>query len=630
MRKNMTSFPSTPTTPFHALDTELSQYPSFPSDPDTFSDEANLLPRRQDPSSGSIVPSPSHDAFIPLLGEPTAKKRLNTLHMLTCTLSFGCFVAAVAVVANEDLSWRLAGKENRQLIVLGVLLSIMNLCLGTITPNLYLHLEAKFGPSTLQNYDGIIRNKILAPKLSIVWRLLFGFTLALPIALGAAYKTFHGGESVRNVDAAKYIHNGSFYGMFAPPGLQSIAQTGGTGLFFNATLPFRVATSLANGSELPVPVVTQAYGYNVLILSNQSTAMLDIPQPDYLLKVQSLLAPGESWTIKANVSATVATLDQTRKRNTTAYDLHAYSTCNKSQVKDTNRGGLGMFNMNNHFSFVLANNDDQTLQYIGFTPNSPDGNTHVDCSVFYNFTMLYNVTRQACEGTWTITRAGFELVDGSCRNGSILPSEKQLVITNNWLVFTSRFVPTLAEFLNDFSNPGSRRMSEWKGPYMATAVAAMEWSGIASLDGPGRHGQDLKTWSTPDGKTRLPYDHLGLIYKVTDSVKYVRPTLRKSAWLYTVLAIQPILTLIALIVTALLHSMPLDKDFGMISILSAVDRGSLDSLAGAGLSGQLTKRVKLVVQPKQHDQKAAVEYYIEPSLTAPARNGRLTGKVVYS
>jgi hypothetical protein len=47
-------------------------------------------------------------------------------------------------VANKNFSWRL-GVANYQLIVIGFLLSIMNLCLGTVTLVLFLLLEAKLG-----------------------------------------------------------------------------------------------------------------------------------------------------------------------------------------------------------------------------------------------------------------------------------------------------------------------------------------------------------------------------------------------------------------------------------------------------------------------------------------------------
>ena len=243
--------------------------------------------------SVSLATSLSDNLYVVPLGRPTTKKRLHITDILLVTLSFICLAAAITVVADEEISWSL-GVETYQLIILGFLLSIMNLCLCNVTPNLFIHLEARFGLSTLQNYDGILRNQIFSSRLSIAWRLVLSLMLALPLGLSAAYKDFLGGESVKIVNATDYTGNTSFYGMFAPPGLQSLGQKTGISLFSNATLPFMVASSSTASTEPPVPTREQAYGFNILLLNTESTAMLDIPQPDYVSSVQNLLAPGES------------------------------------------------------------------------------------------------------------------------------------------------------------------------------------------------------------------------------------------------------------------------------------------------------------------------------------------------
>jgi hypothetical protein len=71
-----------------------------------------------------------------------------------------------------------------------------------------------------------------------------------------------------------------------------------------------------------------------------------------------------------------------------------------------------------------------------------------------------------------------------------------------------------------------------------------------------------------------------------------------------------------------------DKGFGLISILSGIGRGSLNSLAGAGLSGELVENVKLVIQPTQENQKGLIEYYVT-STSTQTRNGRMVGKIMY-
>jgi hypothetical protein len=75
---------------------------------------------------------------------------------------------------------------------------------------------------------------------------------------------------------------------------------------------------------------------------------------------------------------------------------------------------------------------------------------------------------------------------------------------------------------------------------------------------------------------------------------------------------------------------PVDKDFGLISILSGIGHGSLNRLAGAGLSGELVGDVKLVIQPTQENRKGLIEYYVTSTSTSTqTRNGRMVGNIMY-
>ncbi|KAM0802951.1 hypothetical protein BDR22DRAFT_74889 [Usnea florida] len=578
-------------------------------------DDLEADSRSQERASSSTKRSP------PSLGNPTRKKKVHILDILSTLLSLLCLVIAIVTVANESISWRL-GVGNRQLIVVGFLLSIMNLCLGSLAPTLFLLLEAKFGPSTIQNYDGILRNQPLTSKLSLAWRMVLGLMLALPLGLSAAYKNFSGGQSTIMVDAMTYIGNESYYGMFAPPGLQSLGGGTGLSLFFNATLPFAVASSSINGSDPHLPTHPQAYGVNVLLLSNESTAMLDIPQPSYISTVQSLLASGESWNITAPVIATVATLNNSRAENETEYESSFEKFCEDAQASS---GAYTQQYLFTNWSVVLldhASPGDQSLQYIGFPPDD-QGTEHTPCSNFSDYAQGYDINRQLCNGTWSITRGGIELVEGSC-TGVALPSDKQLVVTNNTLFLGAYYMSVLAEFLGPFAT--TRNQSTWKGPYMATGMAAMLWSRITDMDGAAHDGENVSS-GTFAGVTD---EDAGLIYRVNDTVAYIRPTLRKSSLLYAVLMLQPLLMFVILGLMLTFHSVPLDKGFGLISILSGVERGSLDILAGAALSGELKRAVRLVMRPVQDTKKDTVEYRfaIAPQ-TDHLRNGKLDSRVVY-
>ena len=580
-------------------------------------DQEKLLWVRE--SSSTI--SPDRPSISPTYGKPATKKRLHTLDILAACLSLACFIFAVVAVGNETVSWHL-GRNNYQLIISGFLLSIMNLCLGTVTPTLFLLIEARLGSSTLQNYDGIVRNQLMSSGLNPAWRLALGMMLVLPLGLSVAYKNFTGGESVMNVNVTDYIGNASYYGMFPAPGVQTLGLKTGISLFFNATLPFEVATSQQNGVEPSLPTAAQAYGYNVLLLNNESTAILDIQQPSYISNIQALLDHGESWIITSPVVATVATLNHTKlgeQRSTNKTDFVSFCEAAKaSSGAYTHQSLMNLYSIN---LLDHASPGDQSLQYVGFTADTGIG-ALPSCSNFSHYAKPYTVNRQFCKGTWSITQSGFQLLDGSC-NGTVLPPDKQMMITDNTLFMGIWYMPLLAELIGPFST--TRNQSQWLDPYFATSMAAMLWSKITALNGAANIGHG----NSNSGFANRSYEDVGLIYPVHDTALYVRPTLRKSSLLYCVFAIQPLLTVGILGLIAAFHSTPVDKGFGLIAILSGIHRASLDILAGAALSGELKRGVKLVIDPVQDDGKGTIEYRVLLPSAPAVRKRRLASNVVY-
>jgi hypothetical protein len=193
------------------------------------------------------------------------------------------------------------------------------------------------------------------------------------------------------------------------------------------------------------------------------------------------------------------------------------------------------------------------------------------------------------------------------------------------------YMSSLMEFLGPFAT--TRNQSAWKSPYLATATASMLWSRIAAIDtAPLALNQSLISpqWnhSAANFGHDLTVEQVGLIYAVDDSVAYIRPTLKKSPFLIAVLALQPIMILIILFLSVQLHTTPIDKGFGLMSILSGIDRGSLDGISGAALSGKLTGNVKLIIHPFQDSEKGSVEYRVMSSSTASC-NVKLVSNVTY-
>lgn len=592
-------------------------------------DQQHHLCELNNPSARSFEPRPS----LKPLGVPTVKKRLHISHGLAAVVSLICLALAITAVANVKVSW-LLGQKNYQLIAVGFLLSTMNLCLASTAPSLFLQLEARYGSSTLQNYDGILCNRILGSRLDALWRLILGLMTILPLGLGVAYKTFTGGYSALTVNAADYIGNTSYYGMFAPPGLQSLGEQTGVSLFSNATLPFLVAASPTNGTEPPLPLDTQAYGFNILLLDNETTAALDIPQPDYISAVQRLLAPGESWGLTARIAGTVAKFNDSKIIDSDTKNSTFMHRCEDAVASSGAYTAMQMLKPN-EFALLDSPSADQSFQYIGFPPPPYDHSMpgYPSCSTFSHYAQLYDITRRPCTGSWVITRGGLQLVSGRC-DETTLPPEKQLIITNGTNPFFGYFyMSSFVEFLGAFGT-SARNGSDWEHSFMATGVAAMLWSKITVQQGAANLAEthDAPTW-TSSNNTNFTLVEVGLIYPVSDTVEYTRPTLRKSRLLYFIFTIQPLLVFVSLaLIACILNSTPLDKDFGFISVLSGIDRESLDVINGASLSGQLATKVKLVMRPMRNSQGDTIRYRVMPSsstTTPTVRNGRLAPNTIY-
>lgn len=593
-------------------------------------------------SSGSLeVDHASKDN--PPLGIPATKKRFRARDTIVGAISLFSLAMAVLSVANESVSWHL-GVGNDQLIVVGFLMSIMSLCLNTVAPNLFLLLEAKFGSSTVQNYDGIIRNKPLASRLSFTWRLVIVSMLALPVGLSVAYKKFAGGSSALKIDSTSYISNTTYYGIFVPPGLAATSNGQGVGisLFFNATLPFREASSPSkstNYSDPPLPPFPYASGYNVLMINETSTAVLDTMDPAYLLAAQQLLAIGESWTITAPVIGTVATLNNSKVENETEYATSYIEACT-----NTSAWTYGFAYLWNEWGISLLNRmsgpSDQSVQYIGIAPSGIYGIADSDsnCTQLPPYTYQFNIYRQPCIGTWSLTRGGFQLLEGFC-NDTILPAIQQSMITYSQENLQQWYMAPLEDMLITFAGGSRGNQSVWMVPSIATSVAAMLWSrtallqsvGLPDLTNPSEFNMSMVAETLADG-TKVTYEELRILYPVTQNsqtILYNRPTLKKSYWLYVVFVIQPVMIMISIGLNAMLYTTPLGNGFGLVSILSGIDRQSLDSLTGASLSGEVAQPLKLLITPIHQGRHGVVRYQVTASTVVGRRNGKLHQKVSY-
>ena len=246
------------------------------------------------------------------LGKPEKKRRFEILDVIAISCSLISLAVGILVISPHTGAGYSLG-YNAQLIVIGFLLNVQTMCLKRIVPTLWLLLEARFGRSTIQNFEAILRNQIVEPKVDWIWRVVLLGLVALPIGLSAAYKNFQGGT--RRVIIKD--HGDPQYGLTGLPGTDptsnfTLALTYMIGNpFLYAVLPMIVAKASHSvdppGEEGPV----QPYGFNVLLLTNSSVAFLDAPSKKYVTYIQNRLVNGETWRLSATINATVTRYNTT-------------------------------------------------------------------------------------------------------------------------------------------------------------------------------------------------------------------------------------------------------------------------------------------------------------------------------
>ena len=542
--------------------------------------------------------------LLPSYGKPQRKKWVELTDIFALLSSFILFIAALVTVSPSTTTpWRLA--LTRQFQVIGFLLSAMNICFLSIAPKVFILLEARFGPSYLQNYDAILRNSFVKDKTGLVWRVLLGVTTIVPIALSLAYKEFSHGTSHGNVGN----ETGNFYGFLPPAGLQD--RFVGLTYFANSTVPF--TASIFN--DPPFPSFPRAYGFNTLLLSETSSAKLDTPSPPYIRRIQNSLLVDESYNLTADVFATVTSNNNSIEGLREDDDFWNYYLSqmhdppdqyldqpnlsgddSKDSYLESKLSGQDLYN--NISISVLVNSlfiTNTSWMLFCFIPTDvelSDVTTHAN--EFRRRALLYNTRRENCTGTWRITYNSIELSDGAC-NKPPLSEDHQLQLTKAELALPQWYMPSLAEYLGIFTTP-ERNGSHWLLPATCTIFAGIYWSRIAAFT-------TMSLWSTnssiegsildPSHKSTSSDTYYHVIDRATSS----RRTMNASHLLYFILAIYPILIALLFATAVFLHSVPLDSGFGIVALLAGVRVETLGLLKGASKSGQLHKPIRVMIGP---------------------------------
>jgi len=550
------------------------------------------------------------------LGKPQSKSSWDKVDICVVLASFLCLVSSICVVTPRlTLSWQL--HFDRQIIIIGFLLSLMNLSLRRIAPTLFLISELRWGGSSLQNYDAILRNSISLSKTGYFWRITILSFILLPLGLSIGYKRFTGGTSSA-VIGSKFPGR---YGLAVPPLGDFTTMNNSVYFAIDANVPFMAASS-SDSVPPPFESLPIAYGYNTLLLDNGSAALLDMPLPDYILSIQQSLNGADFWNISATVNATVA------RYNTSTEPYRKNDLFWQETIDSSGSGGMAglssfeLFN-GNAFGFLpgipndydgaycLTGSYNSTLFWVGFFTNlsSPD------IVAFRSAALMFNIRREICAGKWQINSTAIVLLEGSCTG--IETNQGPLSQYGN-VPFPLDALPVLVHALTSYSV--ERNQSAWRLPAFVTAIATSYWARLAFMvPGQTQEGQF-------DSELNYPPTH--------EYITSTTTTLDATWLLYFLLAFQPVLTLFMFLSTTLFYSSPIGKGFGLVAVLSGIDSNCLDLLSGAGLSGKLKRPVKLNISvvndinDGEGNQRVSPTGRIEYTIDRPSRrnNGIQKGK----
>lgn len=189
--------------------------------------------------------------------------------------------------------------------------------------------------------------------------------------------------------------------------------------------------------------------------------------------------------------------------------------------------------------------------------------------------------------------------------------------TSTWAQLFSPYpvdaLPILVHSLMDVAD--IRADSIWRDPSFTMAVAAVYWARDVFM---------LLQLPKVLNTTVLSPD---IFYApMQETVRSTKPALQSAPLLYLVLAVQPLITIVAFALNIFLYTTPVGKDFGLVSILSGVDWQTHGLLQGAEFSGHLEAPLTLDIWVKISNR---LGYFLSSSAKVGKR-AHLEKKAQYS
>ncbi|CAJ0550868.1 Ff.00g107980.m01.CDS01 [Fusarium sp. VM40] len=502
------------------------------------------------------------------LGKAIKRRLFDWSEFAALLLSFTCGVVGLVVCFRSQTAADMGQKY--QLIIVGLTLSVMDLCTSKISTVVFLQLETRWA-SLLQNYDVIVKKSVLGSALNgrrgdQRWTLLLFVSLGLPLVLSVGYKAFIGGRVTFEVEGSKGI-----YGLTGPPGLGNF--TSGYALMVNATIP------LMFNMPLKVPSQPQPYGFNMLLLNEKhiSVAMLDGPSPEYVETIRQGLHGLQSYSVAANVNGLAWKQDKELEKHRN--DVSWWNSLSEHKKEPSS---IRLYKEKKWFTIMWPESQLKRF-FLLLRPQKTTCESGKDCKKvkptedeFREQSIGFISQWLRCHGKWSITLNTVDLVEGYCYDNF-----EQTPHSSCDTLHLDDAVSILSDFVGRLD---SSNLTEQGQIQMTAGVSALFWSRLTAYCGI----DSLVNRLDPDSEFAEMFK-----YERDDTAFKTVGVLRQSPLLALVLLAQPIIGLVLFIIRIILRSSPISGGFGLISVLSGhtAKEGSL--LRGAGLSGEVAERIEL-------------------------------------
>ncbi|KAF4991503.1 hypothetical protein FGRMN_7777 [Fusarium graminum] len=495
------------------------------------------------------------------LGKPIKRRLCDISEIAALLLSLLCSIVGLICCFHPTAAAGLGQKY--QLIIVGLMLSLMDLCTGKLSTVVFLQLETRWA-SLLQNYDSIVKKTVLGSLMnwrrgSQRWTLLLSASLAFPLLLSVGYKTFVGGRLTTEVHAGD-----GEYGLTGPVGLGNFAS--GSALMVNATIPFM----FSNVTQLPPR--PQPFGFNMLLLENKTitVAMLDGPDPSYVERIRAELQGQQSYIVSADVFGLAWHLDNEieQHRGDDEWWNKLYDSSSDKAPQN-----ISLYKEKKWLSTLWPQGQVKQF-FLLLTPHESDRKISPSRERFQKDALGFKSQRLDCHGKWEITLNSVNLIEGNCAGSfeKAFPDGCRTLHLND-----ARFL--LSDFISDLLTDGLDEAAQIR---LTAVVSSLLWSRLTAFCGIGSPVNHLSS----EDREQFQYRRKDRCWKTVT-------VLRRTPLLTIVLLAQPIAGLILLIVRIAFCSSPVSGDFGLISVLASHKPGGNDILSGAGLSGDVKERIEL-------------------------------------